>query len=100
MAIQEDAQHVGSNEGYTTHADADADADARPHTRTCARTRSLTHYHSHITMPTRPVSLLLQFLLRFFDLMEQQVPGFKQAFGGKQHAQMIHPDATGQFKQV
>ena len=100
VAIQEDAQQVGSKEGHTTHADADADADAdaRPHTRTCARTRSLTHYHSHITMPTRPVSLLLQFLLRFFDLMEQQVPAFKQAFGGKQHAQMIHPDATGQFK--
>ena len=76
-------------ERRTTHA------DAHPHTRTCARTRSFTHNHSHIIMPTRPFSLPLQFLLRFFDLMEQQVPAFKQAFGGKQHAQMIHPDTTG-----
>ena len=33
-------------------------------------------------------------MLRFFDLMEQQVPAFKKAFGGKQHAQMIHPDPS------
>ena len=88
VAIQEDAQQVGSREAHHTRRRAPAHPHLRAHS-------PFTHNHSHIIMPTRPFSLPLQFLLRFFDLMEQQVPAFKQAFGGKQHAQMIHPDTTG-----